>query len=97
MMEPTQVLIRPIITEKSMRLRDEHNQYLFEVKRDLNKISIKRVVEEAFKVKVTKVRVLSVRGKERRMGWFSGRRPDWKKAIVTLKEGNKIEGMEGGG
>lgn len=96
-MEPTQVLIRPIITEKSMRLRDEHNQYLFEVKRDLNKISIKRVVEEAFKVKVTKVRVLSVRGKERRMGWFSGRRPDWKKAIVTLKEGNKIEGMEGGG
>lgn len=97
MIDPSQALVRPIVTEKSMRLCNEHNQYLFEVKKDLNKISIKRVVEEAFKVKVTNVRVLSVRGKERRMGWFSGRRPDWKKAIVTLKEGNKIEGLEGGG
>jgi large subunit ribosomal protein L23 len=97
MIDPTQALVRAIVTEKSMRLRDEHNQYLFEVKSDLNKINIKKVVEEAFKVKVTKVRVLSVAGKERRMGWFSGRQPDWKKAIVTLKKGTKIEGLEGGG
>lgn len=97
MIDHTRHIVRPIVTEKSVRLRDEHNQYLFEVEGALNKISIKKAVEDMFKVKVTQVRVVSVGGKERRMGWFSGRQPDWKKAIVTLKKGMKIEGLEGGG
>jgi len=93
MFDPRKIIIRPILTEKALRLR-EYNQYVFEVKKDANKIDIKRAVEELFKVKVEKVRTINVRGKPKRMGLFEGRTSSWKKAIVTLKEGERIEGLE---
>jgi large subunit ribosomal protein L23 len=93
MFDPRKIIIRPILTEKALKLR-EYNQYVFEVKKDANKIDIKRAVEELFKVKVEKVRTINVRGKPRRMGLFEGRTSSWKKAIVTLKEGERIEGLE---
>jgi large subunit ribosomal protein L23 len=93
MFDPRKIIIRPILTEKALKLR-EYNQYVFEVKKDANKIDIKRAVEELFKVKVEKVRTINVRGKPKRMGLFEGRTSSWKKAIVTLKEGERIEGLE---
>jgi large subunit ribosomal protein L23 len=68
---------------------------VFEVARDANKIDVRRAVESVFKVTVTDVRTLIVRGKEKRVGRFSGRRPSWKKAFVTLKPGDNIEFFEG--
>ncbi|MEO0089379.1 MAG: 50S ribosomal protein L23 [candidate division WOR-3 bacterium] len=93
MFDPRKIIIRPILSEKALRLR-EYNQYIFEVAKDANKIDIKKAVEELFKVKVEKVRTINVRGKPRRMGIFEGRTSSWKKAIVTLKEGERIEGLE---
>jgi large subunit ribosomal protein L23 len=90
-----QVIKRPLITEKGTRIKDEQNKYLFEVDTNANKLMIKQAVEKLFDVKVIKVNVMNVHGKEKRMGRFSGRRPDWKKAIVTLKEGDQIELFEG--
>ncbi|MBE3583628.1 MAG: 50S ribosomal protein L23 [Limnochordaceae bacterium] len=94
-MTPQEIVIRPLITEKSHRLMTEHNQYSFEVHRDATKIDIRRAVEALFKVHVVAVNTLNVRGKRRRVGRFVGKRPDWKKAIVTLKAGERIEGIEG--
>lgn len=93
MFDPRKVIIRPILSEKALRLR-EYNQYVFQVAKNANKIDVKRAVEELFKVKVEKVRTINVRGKPRRMGIFVGRTSSWKKAIVTLKEGERIEGLE---
>uniref|UniRef100_A0A7V3ZW16 Large ribosomal subunit protein uL23 n=1 Tax=candidate division WOR-3 bacterium TaxID=2052148 RepID=A0A7V3ZW16_UNCW3 len=93
MFDPRKIIIRPILTEKALRLR-EYNQYVFEVKKEANKIDIKRAVEELFKVKVEKVRTINMRGKPKRIGLFEGRTSSWKKAIVTLKEGERIEGLE---
>lgn len=102
------VIKRPLLTEKSSRLREtggaavaaaEGESYaqkvVFEVARDANKIEVRRAVEALFQVTVTDVRTLVVRGKEKRMGRFSGRRPSWKKAFVTLKPGDNIEFFEG--
>jgi large subunit ribosomal protein L23 len=108
-MKDAQTIIkRPLLTEKSARLREtgggasghaEGSEYsqqvVFEVARDANKIEVKRAVETLFKVSVTDVRTLIVRGKEKRIGRFSGRRPAWKKAFVTLKAGDNIEFFEG--
>lgn len=94
MIDPTKILIRPIVTEKTERLKTENNQYVFEVARKCNKIDVKRAVEQAFRVKVDKVRVMNYYGKPKRMGIFQGRRSEWKKAIVTLKPGQKIESLE---
>ncbi|MCX7784911.1 MAG: 50S ribosomal protein L23 [candidate division WOR-3 bacterium] len=94
MIDPTKVIIRPIVTEKSERLKADNSQYVFEVGRKYNKIDIKRAVEEVFRVKVEKVRVMNYYGKPKRMGVFQGRRSEWKKAIVTLKPGQKIESLE---
>ncbi len=94
MIDPTKVLIRPIVTEKSERLRMSNGQYIFEVNRKCNKIDIKRAVEQVFRVTVTKVRIMNYYGKPKRMGVFQGRRSEWKKAIVTLKPGQKIESLE---
>lgn len=94
-MTPHEIVIRPLITEKSHRLMAERNQYSFEVHRDATKIDIRRAVEALFKVHVVAVNTLNVRGKKRRVGRFLGKRPDWKKAIVTLKAGERIEGIEG--
>ncbi|HWQ69734.1 MAG TPA: 50S ribosomal protein L23 [Patescibacteria group bacterium] len=95
MREAYQIIRRPLITEKGTDLKDQTNQYLFEVAGDANKIEIKRAVESLFRVKVRQVRTLSVKGKTKRLGRFIGRTSDWKKAIATLKEGETIEFFEG--
>jgi large subunit ribosomal protein L23 len=108
-MKPAQSIIkRPLLTEKSSRLREtggaaqapaEGESYaqkvVFEVDRDANKVEVRRAVEQLFKVTVTDVRTLVVRGKLKRVGRFAGRRPSWKKAFVTLKPGDNIEFFEG--
>jgi large subunit ribosomal protein L23 len=93
--EPHQIIHRPLITEKGTGLKDQDNQYLFEVARDANKIEIKRAVESLFRVKVLQVRTLSMKGKKKRVGRSVGRTSDWKKALATLKEGDRIEFFEG--
>jgi large subunit ribosomal protein L23 len=89
------IIRRPLITEKSTRQKDVDHQYVFEVDRDANKIEIQQAVEHLFKVKVLKVHTSNVLGKVKRLGRRSGKRPDWKRAIVTLKEGDRIAFFEG--
>lgn len=84
------VLQLPVITEKSTYLKENLRTVAFKVLRDANKIEIKDAVEKIFKVKVENVRTANFHGKTRRQGRYSGRRPDWKKAYVTLKEGEKM-------
>lgn len=88
------ILKRPLLTEKSTRLQDQLNQVAFEVDPLANKLQIQKEVERRFDVKVTKVRTMHFRGKLKRMGRFQGRRSSWKKAIITLAEGQKIEFFE---
>ena len=108
MRAPQSIIKRPLLTEKSQRLRetggaaerpaegDEYAQQVaFEVVKDANKIEIRNAVQSLFKVTVTGVRTQLVRGKVKRVGRFSGRRPGWKKAIVTLKAGDSISFFEG--
>ena len=92
---PDQVVLRPLLTEKGTRLKEEGNQYLFRVAKTANKVEIKRAIEQLFRVTVLDVRTLRVRGKVKRLGRFEGRRPDWKKAVATLKQGETIELYEG--
>lgn len=92
-MNPRTIILEPVITEKATKLKDQ-NKYLFKVRKKANKRQIKLAVEEIFKVKVESVNTQLVRGKIKRLGRFEGKRPDWKKAIVKLKEG-KIELFEG--
>ena len=89
-----EVLRRPIITEKNSVLTAQ-GKYTFEVSRDANKPQIKKAVEKAFKVNVTSVNVICVPGKMRRAGRRRGMTPEWKKAVVTLQAGQKIELFEG--
>jgi large subunit ribosomal protein L23 len=93
MVEPHKIIIQPIVTEKAERLRASNNQYSFKVKTGVNKIELRRAVEKLFNVKVERVRVMNYMGKPKRMGVFLGKRSDWKKAIVTLKKGQKIESL----
>ncbi len=95
MRDPRQVIVRPLMTEKSMRLKEERNAVTFQVVPDANKVEIRQAVETIFNVRVTDVRTATVQGKLKRMGRFQGRRPSWKKAIVTLAPGHKIELGEG--
>jgi large subunit ribosomal protein L23 len=88
------IIRRPIISEKSINLRETLNQVTFEVSRDANKIEIRRVVESLLEAKVASVNTMVVRGKVKRMGKYSGRRPNWKKAIVTLLDGESIEALD---
>jgi large subunit ribosomal protein L23 len=88
--DPTRIIRRPVITEKSTALRDKHREVCFEVAMDANKSEIKKAVEHLFKVKVESVRTQIKGGKERRVGRSSGWTSDWKKAIVRLKEGEKM-------
>jgi large subunit ribosomal protein L23 len=90
------ILRRPLIlTEKGTLMREQNNQYSFEVARDASKDEIRAAVENAFPdVHVVAVRTLNVRGKDRRMGRGYAKLQNWKKAIVTLKEGEKIEFFE---
>ena len=87
-----EILIRPLMTEKSMRQKEEQNKVAFRVRPDANKVEIRAAVEAVFNVKVAAVRTASYEGKLKRMGRFQGRRANWKKAIVTLREGDRIEG-----
>jgi len=93
--EPRAVVVRPLMTEKSMRLKDERNVVTFQVSPDANKVEIRQAVETIFNVKVRAVRTATVEGKLKRMGRHQGRRPSWKKALVTLQPGHKIELVEG--
>lgn len=95
MMNPHELIRRPIITEKATRMKDERGQVSFVVDIRANKLQIKKAVEQVFDVHVTSVRTLRMRGKRRRLGRYQGQRPDWKKAIVTLREGDRIEFFEG--
>jgi large subunit ribosomal protein L23 len=96
-MNANQIIRRPLVTEKSTMLREETNVIAFEVDPNANKIQVKSAVEELFKVKVEEVRLFNVRGKMKRMGRWVGKRRDWRKAYVRLKEGEKapdfIEGV----
>ena len=91
MKEPQRIILAPLVTEKSTLLLEKANQVLFRVRPDANKIEVKRAIETLFKVKVEKVRMNRYLGKIRRVGRNMGRLPQWKKAYVTLKEGDKIE------
>lgn len=95
MKDPRYVLIRPLMTEKSMQQKETLNTVAFRVRPDANKVEIRAAVESVFNVKVTAVRTASYEGKLKRMGRFQGRRPDWKKAVVTLAPGHKIDLVEG--
>jgi large subunit ribosomal protein L23 len=93
-MELFEVIKRPLLTEKSARLKQAHPTYLFEVHDEATKIEIRRAVEKFFNVKVKKVSTLNVHGKASRRGRFVVTQPDWKKAYVVLNEGQKIESLE---
>ncbi|NLW55325.1 MAG: 50S ribosomal protein L23 [Firmicutes bacterium] len=93
-MDAHDIIKKPIITEKSTRLM-ELNKYCFMVDKRANKIQIKQAIEEIFKVKVKDVNTMRILGKMKRMGKHEGRRPSWKKAVVTLEPGSRIEFFEG--
>lgn len=108
MRAPQSIIKRPLLTEKTARLRetggaaerpaegeDYAQQVVFEVVRDANKVEIRNAIESLFKVSVTQVRTAIMRGKDKRVGKYSGRRPAWKKAVVTLKAGDTIAFFEG--
>lgn len=90
MRDPYSTIISPLRTEKGTRL-GIFNKYLFCVKKSANKIEIRRAIEELYKVKVEKVNTVIVRGKKKRVRFAEGQTADWKKAIVTLRQGEKIE------
>ena len=93
--DPTKMLRRPVVTEKSTALKQARNQVIFEVVQEATKPMIKRAVEKAFNVKVSAVNTMVVRGKVKRMGRFAGKRANWKKAVVTLAPGQDIQLFEG--
>jgi len=88
-----EIIIRPIITEKTSMLIEER-KYTFEVAKGANKIDVKRAVEEVFEVDVTKVNIINVRKKAHKVGKYEGMRPAVRKAIVTLAEGQKLDVFE---
>ncbi len=94
-MDPHQVIIRPVISEKSYGLIETANQYTFQVDRRANKNQIKRAVESAFEVRVRKVNTSNVKSKPKRQGLTRGRTATWKKAVVRLVDGERIELFEG--
>ena len=87
------ILVRPLITEKTMKLVEE-GKYTFEVKQGSNKVEVKKAVEELFKVEVTAVNMMNTLRKKRRVGKYEGLRPAVQKAIVTLAEGQKLHVFE---
>ena len=94
MREPYEILVKPLVSEKSMMMMGE-NKYSFAVAKDANKIEIKNAVEKLFNVTVLSVNTRTIQGKIKRQGRYEGKRPDVKKAIVTLKTGDQIKVFEG--
>jgi large subunit ribosomal protein L23 len=95
MMNHYDIIRRPVITEKTNIQKEEYNQISFEVDRRANRVEIARAIETIFKVKVAKTRTVQVKGKIKRRGRILGKRKDWKKAIVTLMPGERIDFFEG--
>ena len=89
------IILRPLVTEKSNMLQEEHNQVVFRVAKDANKIAIRQAVEKLFNVKVVDVKTIRNPSRWRRVGRNVGKRPSWKKAIVKLREGDRIEFFSG--
>jgi large subunit ribosomal protein L23 len=89
------IIRRPLVTEKTTIQKEESNKVVFEVDGRANKIEIKNAVQKLFNVSVMNVSVMNYRGKRKRLGRSAGKRPDWKKAVVTLKQGDTIEFFEG--
>ena len=90
-MNAQQIILRPLVTERSMEIRDAQNKYSFKVHTRATKPEIRKAIEELFSVKVTGVATMNVAGKPKRLGRSSGYRASWKKAIVTVAAGQKIE------
>ena len=84
------VVSYPILSEKGTRLSETENKYVFKVSRKANKIEIRRAIEKLYKVRVRDVNTMNIKGKGKRMGFAVGKRPDWKKAVVTLEEGETL-------
>lgn len=89
------IIISPLISEKTMKLMEENNAYTFKVAKKANKIQIRQAIEEIFNVRVIKVNTMNMKGKRKRLGFTEGKRPDWKKAIIRLNDGDSIEIFEG--
>lgn len=89
------VILRPLLTEKATALADTENTYLFEVGTQVTKIEIKEAVQQLFSVRVVDVRTMVVRGKEKRFGRHFGKRSNWKKAMVTVAEGDSLDFYSG--
>ena len=94
MKNPHDVIIRALVTEKGTRMRESGNRFLFQVHPSANKLEIKQAIEQVFGVHVELVRTQNVIGKQKRLGRYVGSRSSWKKAIVTLREGDSIELFE---
>jgi large subunit ribosomal protein L23 len=94
MVEPGKILLQALISEKATTLQEKENCYLFRVASSSNKLEIKKAVEKAFNVKVKDVSTANIKGKNKKLGRYQGRRSDWKKAFVWLKQGEKIELFE---
>lgn len=96
MRDPKEVIVARLVSEKGVLMKEKDNKYLFQVAVNANKHEVKRAVEELFKVHVTGVSTMVMRGKTKRFGFRreEGRRPNWKKAVVTLKKDEKIEAFE---
>ena len=95
MRKVSEILVKPLVTEKSHEQLDKHGAYTFVVANDANKIEIAGAIEKQFNVKVRDVRTMRYAGKAKRMGKHAGKRPSWKKAVVTLAAGDSIELFEG--
>jgi len=94
MIHPRNIIISPIITEKSEKLARDNNMYTFKVSINANKIEIKKAIERIFSVKVLDVNTVRMLGKPKSLGKYNGKRADWKKAIITLREGDRIADFE---
>ncbi|MBI5574189.1 MAG: 50S ribosomal protein L23 [Elusimicrobia bacterium] len=95
MLNPFNIIKKPVITEKATKLKEKENKYQFIVTKDATKGQIKEAVEQLFDVDVEKIRTVVLPGKLRRMGAHAGYRPDYKKAIVNIKKGQTIKIVEG--
>jgi large subunit ribosomal protein L23 len=89
------IIIRPVVTEKTSIQKDDFNQVSFEVDRRANRVEIRRAIEQIFNVRVAEVKTMQVKGKVKRRGRIVGKRKDWKKAIVKLMPGERIDFFEG--